>query len=128
MCVRTGWAAARYERGLGAYANARDSAELDPTLGLPRMHFPGIAPEAAAFLVEQRRAVGVGIDSLSPDGGSGGERGFPAHHVILGADRYILENLRLEAELPARGATAFVAPLNIVGAPETPARVWAVVP
>ena len=92
------------------------------------MHFPGISPEAASWLVTQRGAVGVGIDTLSPDGGDGGARGYPAHHAILGADRYILENLNLDAELPARGATAFVAPLNVAGAPEAPARVWAVLP
>ena len=46
------------------------------------------------------------------------------HHAILGHDRYIVENLHLTAAVPARGATAVVAPLNIVGAPEAPARVW----
>lgn len=127
VCVRTGWAAARFE-SRDAYCNMCDPEDIDTGINLPRMHFPGVSKEAAAFLVEQRRAVGVGIDTLSPDGGDGGSRGFPAHHVILGADRYILENLRLDASVPARGATVFVSPLNIVGAPEAPARVWAVIP
>ena len=69
----------------------------------------------------------MGIDTLSPDGGGGAGAGFPAHHMILGNDRYILENLHLSEALPARGATAFVSPLNVKDAPEAPARVWAVV-
>ena len=74
------------------------------------------------------RCVGLGIDTLSPDGGGGASAGFPTHHAVLGADRYILENLRLAGDVPPRGARANVAPLNVRGAPEAPARVWAVVP
>lgn len=128
VCVRTGWASDRYATSAEAYYNAPDPSDLDPYLGLPRMHFPGISASAAKFLVLERQAVGVGIDTLSPDGGGGGQLGFPAHHAILGNDRYILENLHLPADLPARGATASVAPLNIKDAPEAPARVWAILP
>ena len=59
--------------------------------------------------------------------GSGGARGFPVHHVVLGADRYIIENLHLPDELPPRGATAVVAPMKVEGAPEAPARVFAMI-
>ena len=127
VCIRTGWAAARYGSA-AAYYNATDEGDVDPYLGLPRMHFPGLTPEAAKLLVLERGAVGVGIDTLSPDGGGGATAGFPAHHVILGNDRYILENLHLPDALPPRGAAAFVSPLNVEGAPEAPVRVWAVVP
>ena len=73
VCVRTGWASARYhERAL--YFNQTDAADLDQTLGIPRMHFPGISAEAASYLVESRACVGVGIDTLSPDGGSASGR------------------------------------------------------
>ena len=124
VCIRTGWAARRYaDRSL--YYNAPDPTALDPTLNLPRMHFPGIDPAAASLLVNERKCVGIGIDTLSPDGGGGATAGFPAHHVILGADRYILENLHLVDELPARGLTAVVAPMKVEGAPEAPARVFA---
>ena len=129
VCVRTGWSAARYRDGDAAsYYNAPDETDVDPYLSLPRMHFPGVEPAAARFLVEERGCVGIGIDTLSPDGGNGASAGFPAHHAILEADRYILENLRLPADLPNRGATAFVAPLNVSDAPEAPARVYAMLP
>ena len=127
VVIRTGWAAARYEDE-AAYYNATDPTDIDAYTQLPRMHYPGLAADAARMLVLERGAVGIGVDTLSPDGGDGPARGFPTHHAILGADRYILENLHLPEGLPCRGATAIVAPLNVVGAPETPARVWAVLP
>ena len=125
VCVRTGWAAARYS-DRDQYYNATDASDVDPSLGLARMHFPGVSAEAATFLVRERGCVGLGIDTLSPDGGGGASAGFPTHHAVLGADRYILENLRLAGDVPPRGARANVAPLNVRGAPEAPARVFAV--
>ena len=126
VCIRTGWAEKRYT-SKEQYYNQPCPKELDESLGIPSMQFPGVSVEAAAALVE-REVVGVGIDTLSPDGGDCGGGAFGAHHTILGADRYILENLLLTSELPPRGAIAVVAPLNLAGAPESPTRVWAFVP
>lgn len=127
VCIRTGWAATRYADA-ALYLNAPDTSDIDPYVGLPRMVFPGLSAEAATFLVRERNIRGLGVDTCSPDGGDGAARGFPVHHAVLGADRYIIENLNLVGELPARGAVAFVAPLNVRGAPEAPARVWAMLP
>ena len=46
--VRVGWA---------SYLNAPDPSDVDATLQLPRMAFPGIDPAAATFLVAERRCV-----------------------------------------------------------------------
>mmetsp|Transcript_94121 Transcript_94121/g.269792 ORF Transcript_94121/g.269792 Transcript_94121/m.269792 type:complete len:236 (-) Transcript_94121:119-826(-) len=153
VCVRTGWAK-RYLAGRAAiaerrrlssaaapgsagagddavlqawteYHNAGEVGDIHPDYKLPRMHFPGLSAAAAAFLVKERSAVGIGVDTLSPDPGA--SEGFRVHHAVLGADRYIIENLNLEG-LPARGARVTVAPLNVAGAPEAPARVFALVP
>eukprot|EP00966_Prymnesium_polylepis_P313478 7243822-Prymnesium_polylepis.2 len=75
VCVRTGWAEARYTSSL-QYCNVLDEQDIDPTHGLPRMRFPGLTAEAAELLVGERAARGVGIDSLSPDGGSCGDGKF----------------------------------------------------
>lgn len=107
------------------YHNATRVDDVHPEYGVPRMHFPGLTPSAAAWLVRERCAVGVGIDTMSPDPGA--SEGFGVHHAVLAADRYILENLNLEG-LPPRGALATVAPLALQGAPEAPARVFAVLP
>ena len=127
VCVRTGWAEQRYHNA-AAYRNQCDLEDIDDYLDMPRMHFPGIGADAAALLVRERGAVGIGIDTLSPDGGSCGDGKFAAHHIILGEDRYILENLLLTNEVPPRSATAIVAPLYFEKAPEAPARVWVFAP
>lgn len=101
VCVRTGWSEERYS-SLDAYCNWGDQRDddVDAHTGLPRMHFPGLTVAAAKLLVEGRGAVGIGVDTLSPDGGSscgaagadatGGQPSFGVHHEVLGADRYIL--------------------------------------
>lgn len=124
MCVRTGWAEARYHSA-AEYLNAADPNDIDAAHGKPRMAFPGLTKEAAEAIVA-RGAVGVGIDTLSPDGGACSDGAWSVHHAILGSDRYILENLKLVGGLPARGAHAFVAPLNVVGAPEAPIRLYVI--
>mmetsp|Transcript_9791 Transcript_9791/g.21877 ORF Transcript_9791/g.21877 Transcript_9791/m.21877 type:complete len:153 (-) Transcript_9791:173-631(-) len=126
VCIRTGWAEARHS-SREQYHNVVDEKDIDPTLGAPRMHFPGLTKDAAELLVVERCALGIGIDTLSPDGGGCADGKFEVHNIVLGNDRYILENLLLTKEIPARGASAVVAPLNLVGAPEAPSRVWAMV-
>merc|ERR1712129_313463 len=87
------------------YHNVTKEDDMHPQYQLPRMHFPGLAAEAATWLVKERQIAGLGIDTLSPDPGAA--EGFAVHNIVLGADKYILENLNLELA-PARGATALV--------------------
>ena len=88
-----------------------------------RMHFPGFSKEAALLLLE-RGVVGIGIDTLSPDGsinGKGAE--YPVHRKILGAKKYILENLTNLSEMPAVGGVVIALPPKAVDATEFTARV-----
>ncbi len=80
--------------------------------------FPSISKEAASLLLE-RQIVGVGIDTLSPDRP---EDGFPVHHLILEADKYIIENIANASKLPPVGAYTFALPLKIQGGTEAPLR------
>ena len=121
VCIRTGWAATRYGNR-SDYYNAVDPSDVDDYTGLPRMHFPGVALDAARYVVDGG-ARGLAIDTLNPEGGF--SDGSPVHHEVLGRDRYIVENVRLGPELPARGWLATVAPLCVAGAPEAPARFFA---
>ena len=89
-----------------------------------KMHYPGFSKEAALFLLE-RKVVGIGIDTLSPDGTN---QGFPVHEVILGADKYILENLANLAKMPPIGAFAFIFPLKIAEGAEAPIRAVGFIP
>jgi kynurenine formamidase len=89
------------------------------------MHFPGWSREAAALAVE-RRAAGIGIDTLSIDPGN--SRDFAAHRLALGAGLYQLENLTNLEDVPLRGATVVVGVLPVRDGTQAPARVLALVP
>jgi kynurenine formamidase len=115
VLLRTGWA--RFWGQPVRYYN-RDAGN--------RVHFPGYSAEAAAWLVEQRRVRGIGIDTLSIDHGI--SRDFPVHHVINRHGRYGLENLAQLDRLPPRGFYVAVAPMKIETGTGGPARVFAILP
>lgn len=115
LLVRTGWGK-RWEDA-AAYRNVDAQGVF---------HFPGISPEAAEFLVQRRRLVGVGIDTLSLDHGP--SKDFRTHHILLGANLYGIENLAHLEALPPVGATLVVAPLPIRKGSGAPARVLAFLP
>lgn len=89
------------------------------------LHFPGISPEAAEFLVA-RGVAAVGIDTASIDPGV--SRDFRAHQVLLGAQIPALENVASLEAVPARGALVFALPMKIGGGSGAPCRVVALVP
>lgn len=89
------------------------------------MHFPGLSAEAAQALVE-RDVIAVGIDTPSLDPGRA--TSLEAHRVILGANKYQIENLANLGALPEIGATLIVAALPILDGTQAPARVIALVP
>lgn len=83
------------------------------------MHFPGFGEDAVDYLLN-KNIVGIGIDTLSPDGGN---MTFPVHHKILGAGKYIIENLCNLEKLPAVGARVMALPLKIKNGSEAQCRV-----
>jgi kynurenine formamidase len=87
------------------------------------MHFPGLAPEAATLLTS-RDVAAVGIDTPSIDYGP--STTYEAHHITLPHQVYNIENAAHLAELPVRGFTVVVAPVNIKGGSGAPARVFAI--
>lgn len=109
----TGWS--QYWNNETKYLN------FDPT---GNMHFPGFAKSAAEYLM-QRNVKCVGIDTLSIDTGTANT--FPAHNVILGAGKLQLENLTNLSHIIGKKAIVFSLPLNIQDAPESPARVIAII-
>jgi len=85
--------------------------------------FPSVDVPAAELLV-QRGVVGLGIDTLSCDRS---DNGFPVHRTILGADKYLIENVANAKSLPYLGAKILVLPIKIKGATEAPVRLVALV-
>jgi kynurenine formamidase len=93
---------------------------------LPELHFPGLHPDAARWLVAERGVAAVGLDTASIDHGP--SQRFEAHRVLAEAGVPALENLaRLEA-LPARGFRVVALPMKIRGGSGAPLRAVALLP
>jgi len=90
------------------------------------LHFPAYSAAAATFLIKDRKAKGLGIDTLSIDVGT--SKKFEVHHVVNGAGRYGLENVANLNRLPAKGFYVVVAPLKIETGSGGPTRIFAFVP
>lgn len=94
-----------------------------------RMRFPGFDRQAAELLIE-RGVVGLGIDTLSPDGASNGQGAdlYPVHQVVLGAGKYILENLTQLEKMPPKGAFFFLGAPKVRFATEYTCRAIGLMP
>lgn len=90
------------------------------------LHFPAYTAESAEFLIHDRQARGLGVDTLSIDRGI--SKDFKVHHVTNGASRYGLENVANLDSLPPRGFTLMVAPMKIENGTGGPTRVFAILP
>lgn len=83
------------------------------------LEIPGFSKTAAEILLE-RNIVGIGIDTLSPDGS---DMSFPVHKLVLSSGRYIIENLTNCSKLPPAGAFVIALPLKIQNGTEAPIRI-----
>jgi kynurenine formamidase len=81
--------------------------------------FPSVDISTAILLLE-RSIAGIGIDTLSCDTG---EHGFPVHQAILGAGKYLVENIANAGLLPSIGIKIFILPMKIKDGAEAPVRV-----
>ena len=91
-----------------------------------QLHFPSYGLEAARVLVEDRGALGLGLDTPSLDYGPSTD--FPVHQLVAAHNVYGLENLRDLGELPATGAVVIALPMKIRGGSGGPLRAIALVP
>lgn len=109
----TGWS--RFWNDSKAYRNA-DSGN--------QMHFPAFSAKAADILVK-REVTGIAIDTLSPDCL---DTTFPVHRIILGAGKYIIENIADCSQIPPKGAYAIALPIKLQDCTEAPIRIIALIP
>ena len=99
------------ERGAGAVA---------------KLHFPGIHPDTARFLGEEREIRAVGLDTPSLDHGQ--SKDFMTHRVLGERDIPGFENVANLDGLPPTGATVVALPMKIEGGSGGPLRIVAFVP
>lgn len=115
ILMRTDWS-----KRIGAdYVNRRDDGA----------HTPGPSTEAVRFLVNERDAHGLGVETIGTDAGQAHllEPAYPAHTLLHGAGRYGLQCLTNLDQLPPVGALVVAAPLKIAGGSGSPLRVLALV-
>jgi kynurenine formamidase len=90
----------------------------------PNYNFPGWSEEAVRWLLEERDVTAIGVDTMSLDPGN--STTFPVHLLLLGADRYGLENLANLGRVRPKGTTAVVGVVPWEEGSGGPARVLAV--
>jgi kynurenine formamidase len=92
---------------------------------IPKLHFPGIDPELAEWLV-QHKVKAVGIDTPSIDHGQ--SKDFKTHQVLMGADIPAFENVANMDQLPVTGSYIVALPMKIKNGSGGPLRLIAWIP
>lgn len=93
---------------------------------LSKLHFPGLAPEAAAWLVERRSIKAIGIDTASIDHGQ--SKRFGSHIKLFEHNVPVFENVANLEALPDEGFSVIALPMKIAGGTGGPLRIVAIVP
>jgi kynurenine formamidase len=94
--------------------------------GASQLHFPGLHPDAARWIVTNRRIGAIGIDTASIDYGR--STLFESHRILYERDVPAFENLTALDRLPATGAYVIALPMKIGGGSGAPLRAVAVLP
>jgi len=94
--------------------------------GAAKLHFPGLHPDAAAWLIANRSISAIGIDTASIDYGPSTR--FESHRALFAKDIPAFENLTGLERLPLRGAHVIALPMKIAGGSGAPLRVIAILP
>jgi len=90
------------------------------------LHFPGISPEAARWIVANRQVAAVGIDTASIDYGQ--STLFETHRTLFAESIPAFENLAALDRLPETGAYVIALPMKIGGGSGGPLRAVAILP
>jgi len=93
---------------------------------IKELHFPGLDPAAAKWLVENRKIKAVGIDTASIDYGQSTE--FGSHVSLMTNNIPAFENVANLDKLPAKGFHIFALPMKIKGGSGGPLRIVALIP
>lgn len=87
------------------------------------LHFPGLSPEAAQWLVDNRKIKSIGIDTPSIDYGQ--SQYFKTHVILLGQNIPAFENLTNLDKLPETGFKVIALPMKIKQGSGAPLRIVA---
>jgi kynurenine formamidase len=118
VLIRTGYAAywPDREKYLGTSETGRAA--------VAKLHFPGLDPAAADWLVARRKIRAVGIDTASIDHGQ--TQDYPTHQRLFRDNVPALENVALSDDLPATNFKITALPMKIGGGSGAPCRIVAI--
>jgi kynurenine formamidase len=91
-----------------------------------KLHFPGLHPDAARWLVAERSIKAIGLDTASIDFGQ--STLYESHRILFEKNIPALENLTNLDRLPATGARIVALPMKIGGGSGGPVRAVAFLP
>ncbi|XP_067130540.1 isatin hydrolase-like [Centruroides vittatus] len=114
LILKTGWG--KFWNDNEKYVNGSE----------PHKKVPGISPQAASWLVANRKIYGVGVETLSQD--EMPTNIFEAHVILQGANIYGIENIANVDKLPVTGAILYAMPVKLRNGSGAPARVFAKLP
>lgn len=98
--------------------------ELKGDSAIPKLHFPGISPQLASWLVK-RKTKSVGLDTPSMDYGQ--STMFETHRILLGSNIPGFENVANTDKLPAKDFSIEALPMKIGGGSGAPLRIIATI-
>lgn len=93
---------------------------------VPKLHFPGLHPDAARWLIAERPIKAIGLDTASIDHGQ--STLFESHRILLEKNIPAFENVAALDQLPATGALVLALPMKIKEGSGGPLRIVAWVP
>ncbi|MBW3553192.1 MAG: cyclase family protein [Gemmatimonadetes bacterium] len=120
LLLRTGWGERYGDR------TAYLGTDLTGPEAVPELHFPGLGPQAAQWLVGEREIAAFGLDTPSVDHGQSVD--FRSHVILYSENIPGFENVANLGELPATGSYVVALPMKIEGGSGGPLRIVAFVP
>lgn len=91
-----------------------------------KLHFPGLHPDGARWLAENRMIKAIGIDTPSIDFGQ--STLFQSHVLLFEQNIPVLENVANVDSLPSEGFQVIALPMKIAGGSGGPTRIVALLP
>ncbi len=120
VLLRTGWGK-RWPDPVKYLGTSKRGEE-----GAAELHFPGLHPDAARWLIQYRRIGAIGIDTPSIDHGP--SKDFQSHRLLFESEIPAFENVASLELLPETGAFVIALPMKIQGGSGGPLRIIARVP
>lgn len=117
------------QTGFGQYWADRKKYLGTDRLGaeaVAELHFPGLQPEAADWLIKNRKINAIGIDTASIDYGQ--SQTFGSHVALMSQNIPAFENVANLDKVPITGAQVFALPMKIKGGSGAPLRIIAFLP